>query len=142
MKKMDRKEYMDFLKEGTRTAHIATTNSDGSPHVVPVWFDLDGETIVFSTGRESVKARNFRRDPRVCICVDDPTPPYAFVKIVGAVSMSDDLEEMLYWTTRIGGRYMGEENAEMFGKRNAVPGEILVRVIPSSVTACKDVAGW
>lgn len=142
MKIMTRKEYIDFLNEGTRTAHIATTNSDGSPHVVPVWFVLDGDTVIFSTGRDTVKAGNFTRDPRVCISVDDPVPPYAFVKIVGTVSVSDNLEDMLYWTTRIGGRYMGEENAEIFGRRNAVPGEILVRVTPSAITACKDVAGW
>jgi nitroimidazol reductase NimA-like FMN-containing flavoprotein (pyridoxamine 5'-phosphate oxidase superfamily) len=36
---------------------------DGRPHVVPIWFDLDGETLVFTTGGNSVKAENIRRDP-------------------------------------------------------------------------------
>lgn len=142
MEKMSREEYLDFLRSGTRTAHIATVNSDGRPHVVPVWFDLDGDVIVFSTGGDSVKARNFRRDARVCISVDDPIPPYAFVKIEGNVTISEDSGEMLYWTTRIGGRYMGKENAEIYGRRNAVEGEILVRVQPEKITAFKDIAGW
>lgn len=142
MEKMARDEYLDFLKSGNRTAHIATVNSDGSPHVVPVWFDLDGDAIVFSTGGESVKAKNFRRDSRVCISVDDPVPPYAFVKIEGNIIISEDPGEMLYWTTRIGGRYMGKENAETYGRRNAVDGEILVRVLPEKITAFKDIAGW
>jgi PPOX class probable F420-dependent enzyme len=63
-----------FLAQGTRTAKLATTRSDGRPHVVPIWFVLDGEDLVFTTGGRSVKARNLRRDPRVCLCVDDETP--------------------------------------------------------------------
>ncbi len=44
--------------------------------------------------------------------------------------VSDDLDEMLPWSTAIGGRYMGAELAEQFGRRNAVEGELLVRVRP------------
>jgi hypothetical protein len=36
---------------------------------------------------------------------------------------------------------MGEARAEEFGKRNAVPGELLVRVIPARIIANADVAG-
>jgi general stress protein 26 len=41
----------------------------------PIWFTLDGQTIVFTTGEHSVKAATLRRDARVCLCVDDETPP-------------------------------------------------------------------
>jgi len=37
---------------------------------------------------------------------------------------------------------MGDDQAEAFGKRNAVPGELLVRVKPSKIIAYKDVAAW
>jgi hypothetical protein len=33
------------------------------------------------------------------------------------------------------GRYMGAEQAEAFGRRNAVPTELLVRVTPTKVVA-------
>ena len=62
------------------------------------------------------------------LLVDEETPPYAFVQIEGIATLSTDLDEMLPWSTAIGGRYMGAENAEAFGKRNAVPGELLVRI--------------
>ena len=39
---MSEQEIWDFLTEGTRTAHVATTRSDGRPHVKLVWFVLDG----------------------------------------------------------------------------------------------------
>jgi hypothetical protein len=52
------------------------------------------------------------------------------------------MAEMLHWGTRIGGRYMGADRAEEFGRRNAVQGELLVRVTPTKVIAQKDVAGY
>ena len=35
---------------------------------------------------------------------------------------------------------MGEEKAEQFGRRNAVPGELLVRLVPDHVVALASVA--
>lgn len=142
MKEMTKAEYTSFLIEGTKTGKIATVKKDGSPHVVPIWFDLDNGNIVFTTGGDSVKAKNMRREPRVSLTVDDQSPPYAFVQIEGIASFSDDLKEMLHWATRIGGRYMGKDQAEAFGKRNALPGELLVRIKPLKVIAYREVAGW
>jgi len=44
------------------------------------------------------------------------------------------------WATRIGGRYMGAKQAEAFGRRNAVPGELLVRLRPAHVAAQAAIA--
>ena len=40
----------------------------------------------------------------------------------------------------IGGRYMGDDLAEAYGRRNAVPGELLVRCTPSRIIAGRDIA--
>lgn len=134
-------EQRAFLLKGTRTGKLATVRKDGRPHVVPIWFHLDGDTLVFMTGEKRVKAANMRRDPRVSICVDDETPPYAYIQVEGTASFSDDSDELLKWATLIGGRYMGEDLAEAYGKRNAVPGELLVRVTPTRILFEKDIAG-
>jgi len=76
----------------------------------------------------------------VCLCVDDERPPFSFVVVDGKVDVSEDLDEMLVWATRIGGRYMGAEKAEAYGRRNAVPGELLVRLRPAHVVAQADIA--
>jgi PPOX class probable F420-dependent enzyme len=81
-----------------------------------------------------------RRDRRVGLCVDDERPPYSYVMLEGEVSISDDLDEMLVFATRIAGRYMGADRAEEFGRRNAVAGEVLVRVRPTRVSAIANVA--
>jgi len=84
-KDMTPSEVKNFLLLNARTGKLATVRQDGRPHVAPVWFDLDGDTVVFTTWHETVKAANLRRDPRVAICVDDQTPradladgPYLF----------------------------------------------------------------
>ena len=133
-------EIRAFLTHGTRTAKLATTMADGAPHVMPVWFVLEGEQLVFNTGTDTVKARGLRRDPRVSIVVEDETPPFAFVHIRGRATLTDDLEEVRRTATLIGGRYMGADRAAEFGARNGVPGELLVRVTPERVIAVSDIA--
>jgi hypothetical protein len=55
---------------------------------------------------------------------------------------SEDVGELLGWATRIAARYMGDDRAEAYGRRNAVPGELLVRLRPERIVAKADVAGW
>ena len=133
-------EVKRFLAYGTRTAKLATVRADGRPHVVPVWFVLDGDDIVFTTGTTTVKAAAMRRQPRVALCVDDETPPYAYVTVEGTATVDPDAHDVLAWATRIAARYMGADQAEEYGRRNAVPGEALVRVTPTKIIAEKDVA--
>jgi PPOX class probable F420-dependent enzyme len=133
-------DWKGFITEKARTAKLATTREDGRAHVAPVWIDVDGDDIVFNTGEGTVKGRNILRDPRVALCVDDETPPFSFLIVEGEATTSDDMDEMLKWATRIGGRYMGADVAEKYGKRNAVPGELLVRVRPTKVILKRNVA--
>jgi PPOX class probable F420-dependent enzyme len=140
MRHMTRAEALAFLLERPRTAKIATVRADGRPHVAPIWYDLDGETVVFTTWHTTVKAANIQRDPRVSLCVDDDAPPYAYVLIEGLASMSDDLAALRHWAARIAGRYMGAEQAESYGARNGVPGELLVRVMLSKIVAQTGIA--
>lgn len=61
MPRMTRNECREFLMEGTRTVKVATMREDGRPHVVPIWFVMYGEDLIFTTGKESVKGRAIRR---------------------------------------------------------------------------------
>lgn len=128
VKKMTQEEWRAFVSHSTRTGKLSTVRADGSPHIAPIWFVLDGDSFVFNTGKDTVKGRNLARDGRVALCVDDDRPPYSYVVLQGRAEISEDLDEMLPWATRIGARYMGEEQGDAFGRRNAVPGELLVRV--------------
>lgn len=137
---MSRDQWQKFLSEGTRTGKLATVRADGSPHLAPIWFLLDGDDLVFNTGQDTVKGRNLARDPRVSLCVDDERPPFSFVTVRGRAELSDDLGEVREWATRIAARYVGDDLAEQFGARNGVPGELLVRVRIEKVIALADIA--
>jgi PPOX class probable F420-dependent enzyme len=129
-----------FLLHGTRTGILSTVRADGRPHAAPVWFTLDGDDVLLTTGAETVKGRNLRRTGRAVLTVDESTPPFDFVTIEGRVELSADLDEMLRWCTVIGGRYMGGDQATAFGARNAVPGELLVRLRPDRFVALAGIA--
>jgi PPOX class probable F420-dependent enzyme len=129
-----------FLNESTRTAKVGYLAADGRPLVAPVWFLVEDGQIVFNTGKDTAKGRALARDPRVVLCVDDEHPPFGFVQIQGEASVSEDPAELLDTATRLGARYMGEERADEFGKRNGVPGELVVRVRPGKVIAAFNLA--
>ena len=71
---MSDEQLEQFLSEGTRTGKLATVKADGSPHVAPVWFILDGEDLLFMTGADTLKGRAISRDQRVALLVDDERP--------------------------------------------------------------------
>ena len=133
MQKLTREESLAFLVARPRTGKLATVRVDSRPHVAPIWFDLDGDTIVFTTWHTSVKAVNLSHNPVASLCIDDEQPPYTYVIVEGSVTFSDDLTDLRHWATRIAGRYMGDDQAELFGQRNGVPGELLCRLTPTRI---------
>jgi PPOX class probable F420-dependent enzyme len=134
-------EVRDFLQQGTRTGKLSYLAASGRPLVAPVWFIVEDDSIVFNTGKDTAKGRSLARDPRVSLCVDLEEPPYAFVQVQGEAELSEDPAELLRTATAIGARYMGHDRAAEYGKRNGVPGELIVRLRPVRVIAVFDVAG-
>jgi PPOX class probable F420-dependent enzyme len=57
-------------------ARLATADSEGSPHVVPVVFALDGDTIYFAVDQKPKQSRDLKRlrniaiNPSVSVLVD------------------------------------------------------------------------
>jgi PPOX class probable F420-dependent enzyme len=131
-----------FLSHGTRTGKLGFTARDGRPLVAPIWFLLSGEgddtEILFNTGADTAKGKAIARDPRLVLCVDLEEPPFAFVQVQGIAEVTEDPDELLSSSTALGERYMGADRAEEFGRRNAVPGELLVRLRPTKVVASLD----
>jgi PPOX class probable F420-dependent enzyme len=134
-------EISAFLSAGTRTGKLAYTGADGRPLVAPIWFIVEDGTLVFNTGKNTAKGKALARDPRTAIAVDLEEPPYGFVQVQGDAELSEDLAELLRTATAVAARYMGDDRAEEFGKRNAVPGELVVRLRPTRVIAALNMTG-
>jgi PPOX class probable F420-dependent enzyme len=141
MEKMNPDEINRFLMKGTFTGKLGTINKDGSSHTTPIWYILDENNyITFTTYVKSVKAKNLLRDSRISICVDDQIPPFSFVIVNGSAKVFSQPEDLLRWTTKIAERYMGKELSVEYGKRNAIEGELLVKVIPTKINGQKNIS--
>ena len=119
---------MRFLADGTRTGKLATASPTGVPHVAPVWFVVDGEDLVFTTAMTTVKGRNLRANPRAALTVDLSEFPYDWVLVRGPVVVVERAPDLLEWATRIAERYVPAGRASEYGRRNAVPEELLCRL--------------
>ena len=103
MPKLDPK-VVSFL-EGKYFGKLATTMKDGSPHVTPIWYVLEGGKLIINTTTTRVKYFNIKRDSRVCFLVDDG---YPYVIIFGRARVAKerdangDIEALAI-------RYTGEE---------------------------------
>lgn len=131
-----------FLLAPGRTGHLATIRKDGRAHVAPVWFTLDGDDVLFNTGADTVKGHNLRRTGRAALSVDLSVHPYGFVHLEGTVQVDDDHEGFREWSRTIAARYVPRDEVDAYADRNAVPGELLVRLTPQTVVAVNDLAGW
>lgn len=74
------------------------------------------------------------------LCVQDDRPPFSFVTVEGTVELIEDLEQVRAWAARLEGRSMGADQAEAYGERNGVPGELVVKLTPVKVVSAFDVA--
>lgn len=141
MQNMTPQEWRDFFLADTRTAKLATVRPDGRPHVAPVWFTLDEDDLIFMTMVTTVKGKNILSNPQVAISVDEEEFPFAFVLVEGRAEVEQLApSDLLPYATKIAQRYVGVDRAESYGQRNAVDGEVLVRVPLAKVVARKGVA--
>ena len=132
-----------FLSQGTRTGKLALDRAATAGR----WSPRSG-SCSRATARTArwcstpaptpPRAGRSPATPRVSLCVDLEEPPFAFVQVQGTVTLSADPDELLRTATELGGRYMGADRAEEFGRRNAVPGELVVRLVPTKVVAALD----
>ena len=99
-----------FLRE-TRIAKLATLLTDGSPTIVPVWFEWDGQTAAVFTSRASPKVARILARPEVALSVEEPVGvPEAWVTIEGTAAIEETGGMEL--ARRLAQRYYAPERAE------------------------------
>ncbi len=103
---------MDAFLNETRLARLATADADGQPHVVPVWYLWDGESLWISTFQSTRKVRMLRQNPRCAVVVDDEREGLELrgVMMQGAAELVRAPREFVIdMSTRIYTRYLGEQ---------------------------------
>ena len=67
-------------------------------------------------------------------------PPFSFVIVDGIAKVFSQSPDLLEWTTKIAEGYMGKELSLEYGRRNAVGGELLIKIIPTKINGQKDIS--
>ncbi len=96
---------------------VATLRMDGTPVLVTVWYDLDGDDLWFIAGQDSWKVRHLRRDPRISFHVVDPKGfPYVSCEGTATISIDEDYAHRLHMATR----YRGPEGGKQYLEQNPI----------------------
>lgn len=128
-------------------ARLATSDA-GWPHVVPVWFEFDGEEFWIPAQAKTVKVGHVRRDKRVSLIIDTFKEPISkfnvkqvMVKGEAELVKDHDLETnpSKSRTISIYRRYLGKESedAELVSKLLTIE-RYLIKVKPVRIVALSE----
>jgi PPOX class probable F420-dependent enzyme len=130
---LSRAEVERFLG-GRRVAVLGTNGADASPVLTPIWYLYRHGHLLMRTDKQSVKAKNIARDPRVTVCVQDERPPYASVTVYGKAAIEPAQEEL---GVQIAKHYLGAVGAAGYQRaaREAIEGgeEVTLVITPERV---------
>jgi len=94
-----------------RLARLSTVAADGYPHIVPIYFAREGDTLIFGTDRDEAKVRNARRRPKAAVVIGgEPESDEAGYLIQGDLAVEEDPPRSSL--RRLLRRYETEEEAE------------------------------
>jgi PPOX class probable F420-dependent enzyme len=118
-----------FLEAG-RDLQVASLNADGTPHLVTMWYELDGGDICFWTYGKSQKVVNLRRDPRLTVLVatGDVYEELKGVSISGTAELIEPgTPEVLAFGLELFAKYWGPADDELV--RAGVEAQAAKRVV-------------
>ena len=109
---IDNKAFIDSFLQGAHIARLATADREGHPHVVPVWYAWDGESIWISSYSSTRRINNLEDNKNVSVVIDvtggeGETKAVLFEGKADLVKEPRDLlRDKFIWIYK---RYLGEE---------------------------------
>ena len=132
----DPEDLEKFVREA-RIAVLSYARKDGRPCQVPIWYEYREGTFYLSTMDTAAKVHALRRNPRVCLTIQDERPPYRAVVIDADVELKPhehgDPTEGL--ATRYFGRVAGNLYKSMAAEESTKSGskELTIVAHPTEV---------
>jgi hypothetical protein len=96
------------LLASTHIAKLAYTWKDGSPRVVPIWFQWNGDQIVMASPVIAPKVKAIAANPRVAVTIDGSDWPYHALAVRGSAEI-DYPEGVVPEYAKAANRYFGPE---------------------------------
>lgn len=130
----------DFVAAG-RVAHLATSDSGGAPHNVPLCYSFDGVRIYFAidnkpkrkSGTAIKRMRNLAENPRVAVVIDhyqEDWTKLAYVLIQGHARVVKDPDEYALAMRNLRAKYAQYRAMLLTPEKNPI-----VRIEPKRVHA-------
>ena len=123
-------EDLGDLLERPLVAVLATLRADGSVLLSPVWHEWRDGAFRVWVGKQDVKVRHVRRDPRASIVVAESTPPLRGIEVRGSPELIE--EGALEAAVAIASRYIGPERAEAY-VGSAGSDSLIARIAPGDL---------
>jgi PPOX class probable F420-dependent enzyme len=117
-----------------RVAILAYTRKDGSPNQIPIWYEYEDGRFLMLTSTTSPKAKAIARSPRVCMTIQDDTPPYRAVIMDGEMKLETTEPNGPFHAAlarRYFGRIGGSEYEKMVEQDNVQHGLTLMTFEPT-----------
>ena len=104
-----------YLNEGGRSLNIATIGPSGHPHLVAMWYAMQGPNPAFWTFGKSQKILNLQRDPRITLLVEtgEEYAELMGVEMVGRAEVITDHDAIMAIGEAVYARYFGEIDDEI-----------------------------
>ena len=130
------KEAIERFLAGRNLARIATVKKDGSPFVVPVWYEWDSKHCYVVAMTTASWVVNITREPRVAIVIDNDDPPHEKVIIEGeAEIMGEEQADWIEIGKRMVKRYMAPGAGAAYLEEIKAQPMATIRVTPRKITS-------
>ena len=131
---------METFLAGDHIAVLSYLRADGRPNQAPIWYAYRDGVIWFSVESDSPKVRALRKDPRVCVTIQDERPPYRAVIVEGALEFVEhgaagapDAELGWEMAEHYFGKLAAKQYEKMMRDERAEHGTTLLRLVPTEV---------
>ena len=137
--KSDRRPLIEAVLSEPVLARLATTNPKTlQPHVVPVWFLWDGESVWISSFVSTRKIRELQRNPRGAVLIESKQEggKLTAVLLEGPVELVREPRQRVYdIASRIYTRYLGSDGIKALEPQSWLndPENLLVRLTPKHI---------
>lgn len=108
----EKQQFINTFLEAPRLARMATADRQRQPHVVPVWYAWDGESMWISAFADTRKIKDLEENPLISIAIDEVNAKGTTNAVIleGKVELLREPKEFVQkqylW---IYTRYLGEE---------------------------------
>jgi len=129
--------FVQEMLSARRIGSLATENSDGSIHIVAVWYFYDGGAIYIATSSRSRKAQNLRARSKVSLMIDSRHPSaQRGIGIMGTARLLTDVPAS-DWNAKIHRKYLSSAALAdvKVGPVFEALDDVTIQIVPSAVIA-------